>query len=191
MGLRERKKAKTRAAIQQHALRLFRQQGYAETTVEQIAEAAEVSTSTFFRYFPNKEDVVLNDEYDPQIIAAFHAQPLEFGVVKALRNAIVETLKTMSEEEIEVQHERGKLIMAVPEVRSAFFNSLAQSVQMITQAVAERVHRDPADFEIYAMGGAFLGIGLAVSFLWLENENTDPATSLDEALSLLESGFHL
>ncbi|MFN8629902.1 MAG: helix-turn-helix domain-containing protein [Chloroflexota bacterium] len=41
-------------AIQEHALRLFREQGYDRTTVEQIAEAAEVSPSTFFRYFPTR-----------------------------------------------------------------------------------------------------------------------------------------
>src|SRR5580704_2257713 len=61
-GLRERKKARTRASIREHALRLFREQGYHATTVEKIAEAAEISPSTFFRYFPTKEDLVLQDE---------------------------------------------------------------------------------------------------------------------------------
>ncbi|HUJ75276.1 MAG TPA: TetR family transcriptional regulator, partial [bacterium] len=70
-GLRERKKAKTRAVIQQHALRLMKEQGYQATTVEQIAEAAEVSPSTFFRYFPTKEDVVLYDVLDPVLMREF------------------------------------------------------------------------------------------------------------------------
>ena len=67
-GLRELKKARTRAEIQRQALLLFQQQGYAATTVEQIAAAAEVSQSTFFRYFPSKEHVVLYDDYDPILI---------------------------------------------------------------------------------------------------------------------------
>src|SRR5579884_1838391 len=84
-GLRERKKAKTKAAIQHHALRLFQQQGYDTTTVEQIAEAAEISPSTFFRYFPNKEDVVLYDDFDPLIFAAFEAQPADLSPLEAMR----------------------------------------------------------------------------------------------------------
>src|SRR5260370_30385088 len=87
-GLRERKKAKTRAAIRDHALRLFREQGYQRTTVEQIAAAAEVSPSTFFRYFPTKEDVVLQDDMDTRMIEAPERQPADLSPLSAVRSAV-------------------------------------------------------------------------------------------------------
>src|SRR6202165_753065 len=86
-GLRERKKVKTRAAIQEHALRLFAERGYEATTVGDIADAAEVSPSTFFRYFPTKEDVVLYDALDPLLLAALEAQPLDLRPGRAFRAA--------------------------------------------------------------------------------------------------------
>jgi AcrR family transcriptional regulator len=86
-GLRERKKARTRAAIQEHALRLFRDRGYEATTVDEIAEAAEVSPSTFFRYFPTKEDVVLYDALDPIFFEVFAAQPSQLSTIGAFRAA--------------------------------------------------------------------------------------------------------
>src|SRR5580658_7965425 len=88
VGLRERKKARTRAAIREHALRLFREQGYDATTVEQIAEAAEVSPSTFFRYFPTKEDVVLQDDMELLWMDVFLGQPSGMGPIAALRAGI-------------------------------------------------------------------------------------------------------
>lgn len=63
MGLREQNKLRTRNAIRQAAITLIAEQGYAKTTVEQIAEAAGVSHTTFFRYFPSKEQVVVGDEH--------------------------------------------------------------------------------------------------------------------------------
>src|ERR1700756_5536364 len=95
-GLRERKKARTRAAIRQHALRLFREHGYQATTVEQIAAAAEVSPSTFFRYFPTKEDVVLRDDLDTRMFEAFERQPPSLSQVAAWRAAIKEVLATLT-----------------------------------------------------------------------------------------------
>src|SRR5215831_3477438 len=89
-GLRERKKARTRAAIREHALRLFREQGYQRTTVEQIAAAAEVSPSTFFRYFPTKEDLILQDDMDTRMVEAFERQPAGLGPIPAVRAALRE-----------------------------------------------------------------------------------------------------
>jgi AcrR family transcriptional regulator len=60
-GLRERKKRATRAAIHDAGMRLFAEHGFARTTVDQIAEAADVSRATVFHYFPTKEDIVFGD----------------------------------------------------------------------------------------------------------------------------------
>jgi AcrR family transcriptional regulator len=69
-------------------LRLFEKQGYEETTIEQIAAAVEISPSTFFNYFPTKEDVVLYDAYDPVAIRMFlerpKDEPLNVGLRKVL-----------------------------------------------------------------------------------------------------------
>ena len=60
-GLRERKKRATRIAIRDAAMRLFAEQGFAGTTIDQIAEAADVSRATVFSYFPTKEEIVFGD----------------------------------------------------------------------------------------------------------------------------------
>ncbi len=85
----------------------------------------------------------------------------------------------------------GKLIMNVPELRAAYLNSLADGIQMIAQAGANRVQRDSSDMAIQALAGALVGIGLSISSLWMANPNLDFMTSLDEAFNFVESGFPL
>jgi AcrR family transcriptional regulator len=70
-GLRERKKKATRDAIHHGAMRLFAEHGFAGTTIDQIAEAADVSRATVFTYFPAKEDIVFGEA--PQAVAALEA----------------------------------------------------------------------------------------------------------------------
>ena len=92
LGLRELKKQRTRATIVDVASGLCARQGYENTTVEQIAAAAEVSPRTFSRYFPSKEAVIgaLIEETAEHIAAALAAQPTDITEHDALVRAHVE-----------------------------------------------------------------------------------------------------
>jgi AcrR family transcriptional regulator len=190
-GLRERKKARTRAAIRQHALRLFREQGYGQTTVEQIAEAAEVSPSTFFRYFPTKEDVVLQDDFDPIAIAKFEAQPPGMHPVAALRAAMRETLAEAPAGQIEQWRELNLLTMTVPELRARALEDYLRSGGMTAELIAKRLGRDPHDFAIRTLAGAVIGIGLSVMVMWMEDPAADIIELMDAGLARLEAGLPL
>ena len=186
-GLRERKKARTRAAIRQHALRLFREQGYSQTTVEQIAEAAEVSPSTFFRYFPAKEDVVLQDDFDPIAIAKFEALPAGMHPVAALRAAMRETFDEAPAWQIAQWRELTRLTMSVPELRARALDEYLRSVRLAAELLANRLGRDPGDFAIRTMAGAVVGIGLSALVMGMEDPEADVIDLMDAGLARLEA----
>ena len=190
-GLRERKKARTRAEIQRQALRLFRERGYEVTTVARIAEAAEVSESTFFRYFPTKEDVVLWDEFDPLIFEAFKAQPAESDPIRALRDAIRAVLARPSPTEREHLRERVRLLLSVPPLRAALVDQLHGPMRLLAVAVAERTGRRPDDPAVRALAGAMMGVGLSAMFAAVEHSDADIVSLVDEGLAQLEAGLPL
>ena len=132
-GLRERKKAQTRAAIQQHALRLFLANGYDATTVEHIAAAAGVSHMTFFRYFPTKEDVVLADEYDPLIVASIVARPPEETPLASVREAIGDGLAHIYDIARDALFVRTRLILGTPQLRARLWEQQAATEGMIAR----------------------------------------------------------
>ena len=190
-SLRERKKAQTRAAIQTHALRLFREQGYDATTIEQIIEAANVSETTFFRYFPTKEDVVLQDDYDPLIIGAYQAQPPDLPPVPAVRAAFAALFAHMPAQQQAEQRERVALVLSVPKLRAAMLDQYAKAMQLLAGAMAERAGRRPDDFAVRTVAGAVVGALMAVLAEMADHPGADLAALIDEAIAHLESGLSL
>ncbi|ROO82804.1 TetR family transcriptional regulator [Actinocorallia herbida] len=193
LPLRERKKLKTRIAIQEHALRLFTEQGYDATTVEQIAEAAEVSPSTFFRYFPTKEDAVLSDEYDPLIADAFRALPTDTDPVAGLRTVFDDFLSGMDENDKERMLARLKLTHSVPALRARSWDAgPAGTAGIIREVLAERLGRDTDDFEIEVFTGALLGAVQGVLAEWLRDGGTrDIAAQVRRMFDFLQAGMPL
>jgi AcrR family transcriptional regulator len=195
LGLRERKKARTRVAIRSEAIRLFVAQGYAATTVEQIAEAADVSPSTFFRYFPTKEAVIITDEFDAVIIENFRNQPAEVHPVRAFRTAILSAFRSMSPEAAEQERLRHGLLRTVPELRSAVLDEFAVSLEGLAAVVAERIGRPCTDLRARALAGAMIGVAVSVTFAsWTEplpEDLGERALLVDAALELLEDGLPL
>jgi AcrR family transcriptional regulator len=190
-GLRERKKARTRAAIREHALRLFREQGYHATTVEQIAEAAEVSPSTFFRYFPTKEDVVLQDDFDVAAMEALQAQPADLSPIAAYRAVAVGMFGGMTPDDTARFREAMELTFNVPEVRARALDEFARSIDQIALALARRTGRDPADFAVRSLAGALIGVTMAAAMPWGQGSIEDFVKRLDAALAHLEAGLPL
>jgi AcrR family transcriptional regulator len=193
-GLRERKKARTRAAIREHALRLFREQGYDATTVDQIAEAADVSPSTFFRYFPTKEDVVLQDDLDLLALGAFEAQPADLSPIAAFRAAAKDAFAALGDDELARLRETTELSMTIPAVRAAALDELTRTIDLIAEAVARRVGRDPGDFAARNIAGAAVGVILAANMPWeqfAQEDGADMFERIDAALAHLEAGLPL
>jgi AcrR family transcriptional regulator len=190
-GLRERKKIKTRATIQRYALQLFREQGYTATTVEQIAQVAEISPSTFFRYFPTKEAVVLEDDFDSLVIQAFQQQPSELSPIEALRKAMGIGLSLIPKEELEAFKERMELARSVPELRAASLNQMAGTMHMIAGLVADRIGADQNDLHVLVFAGSVLGAVMAVQVYMEHNPDSNFAALLDQALIQLEAGLSL
>ncbi|TCC01736.1 TetR family transcriptional regulator [Kribbella soli] len=188
-GLRERKKAKTRAAIQEHALRLFRDQGYAETTVQEIAAAAEVSPATFFRYFATKEDTIVLDRLDPVMIELFRAQPPELHPTDALRAAIRQSLDALTAEEWELESQRQRLVMHAPELRVRMLDQLYEGIDLLASLAAERTGRAGDDFAVRAWAGAVVGVVMATYESTIDAPLPQYLATMDQAFDQLAAGL--
>ncbi|WP_443042179.1 TetR/AcrR family transcriptional regulator [Streptomyces sp. B21-105] len=190
LGLRERKKIKTREAIRTATYALVREQGYDATTIDQIAERAEVSPSTVFRYFPTKEDIVLTDEYDPVLLEELRARPTDEPWPESIRQVMLAAARAGVEDDVEVARLRTRLLVQVPAVRSRMMESMSVTGRLLCVAIAERTGHDPDGLEVRVHAMSLLGGLMEASMYWAENGHQgDFPALLDRALDVLEHGL--
>ncbi|MFF9027798.1 TetR/AcrR family transcriptional regulator [Streptomyces iakyrus] len=190
LGLRERKKIKTRQAIRTATYALIEEQGYDATTIEQIADRAEVSPSTVFRYFPTKEDIVVTDEWEPVVMAQLRARPRDESWADVLRHVMRTALDLSLAEEPEVTRLRTRLGVEIPAVRARMMESMAATGRLLREALAERsgLAADSLELRVFAM--SVMGGLMEVSQYWAETGHRDDIRDLvDRALDVLEHGL--
>lgn len=190
LGLRERKKIKTRETIRAATYALVEEQGYDATTIEQIADRAEVSPSTVFRYFPTKEDIVLTDEYDAILMEELRARPAGEPWPDSLRYVMRKAVRLGVDDDPEVARLRTRLTVEVPTVRSRVMESMSVTGRMLCQIIGERTGRDPQGLEVRVYAMSLIGGLMEASLYWAENGHRDDLTDLvDRALDVLAEGL--
>jgi AcrR family transcriptional regulator len=190
-GLRERKKLKTRESIQREAMRLISKQGFEQTTVEQIAAAVEISPSTFFNYFPSKEDVVLYDAYDPVIIELMSERPPGEPLSKSFR-IVLEAMDGIFERDREIILARGRLWFEVPTLRARLWEQLEQAQVLMSTVIAQRTGRDSNDFEVRVIVMIVVTAALEAIREWLLRDGKGSFIELvNQALDVVDAGARL
>ena len=162
-GLRERKKLRTRATIRREALRLIQKQGFAATTVEQIAAAADISPRTFSRYFPTKEAVLLFYDHVTLIIDAFVAAPRDLSVIEAYRFAVNKTFRELSTEERELAILGQQLMYTVPESYGLLYAEYVRLIDLIADGLTKRPGAPPDELERRVLASAIVGVLIGAS----------------------------
>ncbi len=190
-GLRERKKQKTREAIQREALRLFQAQGYDTTTIEQISAAAEISPSTFFNYFPTKEDVVLYDSYDPILLSTLAAGPPGEPLSASVRRAL-DAIAGVMERDREVILVRARLWLEEPALRARVWEELERTRNLLTAVLAAHSGRDPDEFELRVIAMMVITAAFEASLEWVrQGGEGNLLTYVDRALTVIDAGARL
>ncbi|HXJ62330.1 MAG TPA: TetR family transcriptional regulator [Actinomycetota bacterium] len=144
IGLRERKKQKTRAQLTDAAFRLFGERGFDNTTIEAIVEEVEVSPRTFFRYFDSKEDVVIGffDDIGLELRELLEARP----ATEPPFTAVSEALRSLADMYIS---DEGRVVAAkrlsheTPSIRARLLDKHARWENGLTTGLAQRLDVDP------------------------------------------------
>jgi AcrR family transcriptional regulator len=181
-GLKQRRMARTKAEIQRCALALFVARGFEKTTVAEIAAAAEVSPMTVFRYFPTKEDLVLTDDFDEELVRKIKEGPADHGHVTRIALALLLSLAEASEAQQEAMLARLTLAARTPALRGRQWENISRTQEAIVEGVSALNVADRLQLSVAA--AACLSALTIVLFAWAERQG-DPIALAREAFTMI------
>ncbi|MGE0600956.1 MAG: TetR/AcrR family transcriptional regulator [Dehalococcoidia bacterium] len=191
-GLRERKKLSAMRRIQAVALDLFDQLGFESVTIEQIADGAEVSPSSVYRYFGTKEQVVLWDEGDIEFLEVVAAKLSDHPPVEAVRLALAQVLTEYFAGNEERARRMTRLLFDEPALRTALFEAVNGFTAVVAQALVHASGRDEADLDAQVIATVLVGALVVATRHWHESGYAAPlGDEMERALAVVENGLKL
>ncbi|GAA1252656.1 TetR family transcriptional regulator [Prauserella halophila] len=186
-GLRERKKLKAMRHIQDTALRLFAAHGFTSVPIERVADEAEVSPSTVYRYFGTKEQLVLYDESDPGLMRRFDELLVEDGPVEALRRVLGEFDDFLTGDE-SLMRTRIHFMLTEPSVRKALGSEVDQAEALLRDILAIHTGRGIDSLRLRVFVSSLVHGLIALVEYWHDTGYREPFEDLvEETFAMLEN----
>ncbi|QRY42684.1 TetR family transcriptional regulator [Mycolicibacterium boenickei] len=172
-SLRERNRSRTKRDIESSALTLFEEQGYAATTVEQIARRAGVSPATFFRYFGSKEEVLFVNEQDAVdgLVALVAARTDRSQTLSALATSVAEFAHNYLHDPDAETQRVTRLVMTTRELEP---RSMRMRLRWEHALARQLAHEREAEIGGRDVLLANLAVGCLAAALWQWQAATDP-----------------
>lgn len=189
-GLRERKRLEAMRRIQTVALDLFDRYGFDHVTIEQIADAADVSPSSVYRYFGTKEHVVLWDEMDVRLLDVVETALASGPPTEALRRAISDVMAQLFDRDEALTHRKTRYILEEPGLRAAVLEQTDAFTRRVAEGLARAAGRSADDLEPQVVASALVWSLMAAVRHWHANGYREPLLAeLNRALAIVERGL--
>jgi len=185
-----RRRATSRAELEQAAFALFAARGFDATTVDEIAAAAGIGRRTFFRYFPSKNDIpwgAFEHELE-RMRVRLKACPPEVPLADAIRVALID-FNRVAPAQVPLHRRRMELILRVPTLLAHSTLRFTAWREVVAEFVAERTGHRKDDLAPQAIAHAVLGVAIAAYEHWLDDPGSDLGTLLDDAMRQLSGAF--
>lgn len=190
-GLRDRKKNETRIALRRAALELFEQRGFGPTSVDEIADRAEVSRSTFFRYFGSKEAVLLDpiDEQGDEFLQELNARPPTESPWDAFKAALLFTSRPSRRDSEKERESRllDDLLNSDPSLEGRRLAMSEKWKTILADVFARRGGRVDPNFEDRLAASTCMAVSEELRRLWRARPDVAPEEMIETAFAVLRS----